>query len=61
MVCSDSDEMFNELMTSECSKLAQKKYKDWYNYVWKVIQWKLCKGLKYEYITKWYMYKPESF
>ena len=26
----------------------------------KVIDWELCKKLKFDHINKWYMYKPES-
>ena len=45
---------------NECSKLAQKEYKTRLNWVGKVIHWELCKELKFDRSTKWYMYKPDS-
>ena len=45
---------------SECSELVQKEYKTRYNWVGKVIYWKLCKKLKVDHSTKYYMHKPES-
>ena len=49
------------LLSDECRKLAGNKYKiridDW---VGKVIHWELCKKLKFENSTKWYMHNPES-
>ena len=45
-------------MISECSKLAQQEYK--HDRVGKVIHWELCKILKFDHTTKWYMHKPES-
>ena len=45
---------------SECRKLAQREYKTSHNWVGKVIQKELCKKLKFDHTTEWYMYKPES-
>ena len=33
------------------------KRHDW---VGKVIQWELCKKLRFDHTTKWYVHKPES-
>ena len=44
---------------SECSKLAQKKYKTRYNWVGKMIHCELCKKLKFDHTNKWYMHKLE--
>ena len=45
---------------SECSKPAPKEYKSRHDWVGKVIYWGLCKGLKFDYIAKCYIHKPES-
>ena len=39
-------------MMSECSKLAQRKYKTKHEWVGKMIHW--------NHTIKWYMYKPKS-
>ena len=44
---------------SRCSKLA-KEYKTRHEWVGKVIHRDLCKRLKFDHTTKWYMHKPES-
>ena len=54
----DRDNAINHL--NEHSKYIQKKYKTRYDWVEKVIHWELCKKLKFDYTTKWYMHKPES-
>ena len=56
---SDRDEAINHII-SECSKLAQKKFKTKHDLVGKVIHRELCKKLKFDYTAKWYMHKPES-
>ena len=53
------DETVKHLI-SKCSKLVQKKYKPRHDWVGKVIYWELCKRLKFDYTTKWYMHKLES-
>ena len=58
-LCGDRDETINHV--SECSKLAQEEYKTWHDWVDKMIQWELCKKLKFDHTIKWYMYNPESF
>ena len=45
---------------TECSKLVQKEYYIWHDWVGKVIHWELCKELKFKHTTKWYMHKAES-
>ena len=37
-----------------------KKHKTRHDWVGVVIYWELCKKLKYDHSTKWYMHKPES-
>ena len=58
-LCGDKEEMINQ-MISESSKLAQKKYKTWHDWVGKLIHWELCKQLKLEHTDKWCIHKPES-
>ena len=43
----------------ECSKLAQKEYNVRYDWVGKMICWKLCKKLNFNHTNKWYMHKTE--
>ena len=45
------------LIIRKCSK---QKYKSWYVWVGKVIHWKLCKRLKFDHTSKWYLHYPES-
>ena len=45
---------------SECSKLAQKECKTRHNKVRKIFHLELCRKLKFDPTTKWYMHKPES-
>ena len=44
----------------QCSKLAQKEYKNRHDWVGKGIHWKLFKRLKLDHTDKFYMHKPES-
>ena len=57
-LCIDRSEMINHI-TSECSKLGQKDYKTWYDWMGKVIHWELCKKFRFEHTKKWYMHNPE--
>ena len=43
----------------ECRKLVQKEYKTKYEWVGKMIHWKFCKRLKFDYASKWHMHKPK--
>ena len=52
--------LFNNII-SEWNKPAQKEYKARHNWQGKVISWELCKRLKFDNITKWFIHKPESF
>ena len=45
---------------SDCSKFAQKEYKNRHDRVGKVIHWESCKKLKFEHTNKWYIYNSES-
>ena len=58
ILCDGKYETINQIM-SECSKLAHKEYKTRHNWVGKVIQWELCKRLKFDHTNKWCMHKPE--
>ena len=56
-LCSDRDETITHII-SECSKLAQKEYKAWHDWVGKVIHWEMCKKFKFDHTNKWYMHNP---
>ena len=58
MLCRDRDKTINHIL-SEYSQLAQKEYKLRNDLVGKVIHWKLCKTLKFDYTNIWYMSNPE--
>ena len=47
-------------LISKYSKPEQKEYKIRHEWEGKVIHNELCKKLKFDYTTKWYVYKPES-
>ena len=55
-LCGDRDEMINH--KSECSKLAQKKYKARHDWVGGVINWEMCKKFQFDHTNKWYMHNP---
>ena len=40
-------------------QLVQKEYKTTHDWVGKVINWELCKKLKFDHMNKWYMHNPE--
>ena len=54
-----TDETVNHIITV-CSKLAQKKNKTSRDRVGKAIHWELCKSLKFDHTSKWYIRKTES-
>ena len=58
-LCGDRDETINNIVR-EYSKLAQKEYKTWCDWVGKVIHWGMCKKLKLEHTNKWYMLNPAA-
>ena len=58
MIKNDWHETF-DYMINECSKLSQ-EYKIWHALVEKVIHWELCKKIKSDHTSKWYIHKPES-
>ena len=58
-LCSDRDETVNYIV-SECSKLAQKKYKTRHDWVGKVIHWEMCKKFKLDPTKKWYNPQPST-
>ena len=59
-LCGDREETINHII-SECSKLAQKKYKTRHDWVGKVIRWELFdKKLKFDHTKKWYMHNSIS-
>ena len=59
----DRDETITNII-SECSKLAQEEYKTRPYQLGMVIQWELCKKLKFDKTNKWYIhnqaYVPEK-
>ena len=57
-LCGDRDETINHII-SKCSKLAQKEYKAWHDWVGKVIHWEMCKKFKFDHANKWYIHNPE--
>ena len=57
-LCGDRDKLVNHI--GECSKLVLKEYKTRYDWVGKVINWKLLKGILFDHAHKWYIHKPES-
>ena len=56
-LCGDRGETINHII-SECSKLAQTKYKTRHDWVSKVIPRELCKKFKFDHTNKWYMHNP---
>ena len=56
-LCGDRDETINHII-SECSKLAQKKYKARHDWIGKVIHWEMCRKFQFDHTNKWYMYNP---
>ena len=56
--CSDRDETINHII-SECSEFAQKEFKTRHDEASKGIHGELCKKLKFDNATKWYMHNPE--
>ena len=53
--CGDRDETINHII-SECRKLAQTEYKARHDWMGKVINWEMCKKLKFDHANKWYMH-----
>ena len=58
-LCGNKDVKLSHII-SECSKLAQKECNTRHDWVKNVIHLELCKKLKLDHTTKWYMHKPES-
>ena len=56
-LCGDRDETIIYII-SECSKLAQKEYKTWHNWVGKVIYWEIYKKFKFDHTNKCYTHNP---
>ena len=54
-LCGDRDETINHII-SECSKLAQRRYKTRHDWVGKMIHWEMCKKFKFDHTNKWYMH-----
>ena len=57
-LCGDRDETVNHLI-NEYKKLAQKELKTRHVWVGTVIHWELCKRLKFDHTSKYYMHKLE--
>ena len=58
-LCVNRNETINHII-SECSKLAEKEYKTRHDWMSKVINWEMCKKLKFDHMNKWYMHNPAS-
>ena len=58
-LCGDRDETINHVI-SECSKLAQKEYKNRHDWAGKMIYRELCKKLKLDQSTERYTHKPKT-
>ena len=56
-LCGDGDETIIHII-SECSKIAQKKYKTRHDWVGKVIHGFMCKKFKFDHTNKGYMHNP---
>ena len=60
-VCDAADEAVANIV-SECSKLAQKEYKQViHDNVAKMFHWKLCEKWEFNKADRWYIHKQESF
>ena len=60
-VCGAADETVAHIV-SECSKLAQKEYKQVrHDNVAKMLHWKLCEKWGFNGAEKWYIHQPEKF
>ena len=57
-LCGDREETINYIFC-ESSKFAQKVYKTRHEWVEEMINWELCKKLKYDDTSEWYMHNPE--
>ena len=58
-LCSDRGEMIYHII-SKYSELVQKEYRNRYVRVGKVINWELCKRLKFDHADKLYMHQLKS-
>ena len=59
-VCGAADETVAHVV-SECSKLAQKEYKQVrHDNVAKMLHWKLCEKWGFNKVEEWYIHKPEK-
>ena len=56
-LCGDRVETINHII-SECSKLVQKEYKTWHDWVGKVIHREMSKKFNFDHTNKWYMHNP---
>ena len=58
-MCGQKEETVMHIIC-ECTKLAQKEYKQRHDLVGTAIHWELCQQLEFNHAYKWYEYKPES-
>ena len=47
-----------DIIINECNKMTQKEYRN--KHKGKLVDWELCKSLKFNHTNKWYMNKRES-
>ena len=59
-MCGEREEIIAHIV-SECSKMAQKQYKEWrHDKVAQIVHWKICEKHKIERGDKWYEHKTEK-
>ena len=58
-MCGKVDETINHLI-SECSKMAQKEYKNRHDWVGRRIHWDICRKFGVHVSEKWYNHEPEG-
>ena len=56
-MCGETGETISHIL-SECSKLAQRKYKRRHENVARMVHWKLCQKFNLEKPEKWYLHNP---
>ena len=58
-MCGQTGETISHIV-SECSKLAQRKYKRMHGNVARMVHWKLCEKFNLEKSEKWYLHNPQT-
>ena len=58
-MCGQTGETISHIV-SECSKLAQRKYKRMHGNVARMVHWKLCEKFNLQKSEKWYLHNPQT-